>query len=355
MLKKRKWMYMLCVIIIVLLTSVYFNRQVLASVGFDWFVQDRIEAGLKDSYKPVEGREPTPAPTDAPKPEKEDPYSILLLGVDQRTSETGRSDTMLYTVVRPQDGNILMISIPRDMYVELVGKDRSDKINAAYAYGGAGMAMDTVEKFLNSPVNHYATINFQGFRDVIDTLGGISLPITEDIVNKDPLHEHFVIKANQDSYDGNDALNFVRYREDAGGDLSRTERQHEFLHAMIDKATNLKQWSKIPTLIGILGDNFSTDIPPEKLVDLAQSMLQQSNRNLYSHTMLGNGHRLVEGGPWYYFADEDDLAEVETMIQSWLDADTPAASLILPSEYASEQKEVQGPPSPDASAATGTE
>lgn len=336
---RRKWVLAGSAVLVVIIITGYFNRGALAMTGFDWFVSSHVEKQLEQTYKPVEGREPVQVSTVN---KQEDPFSVLLLGVDQRGQEIGRSDTMIYTVVRPSDGDLLMVSIPRDMYVEIVGKDTEDKITHAYAFGGAGMAMDTVEKLLDAPVHYYASINFEGFRNVIDAMGGISLPIEEDMVNNDPDHEKFVIKGGQDSYDGQDALYYVRYREDAGGDISRTERHQVFLNAMMDKATEMKQWSKIPELIDIMGDNFSTDIRPEKLVDLAQSLLQAEERNIYSYSLIGEGHRLVNGGAWYYFAEEEDLAKVQTMVDSWLDAETSAVGLILPDKYVTqENKEVQ--------------
>lgn len=347
--KKRRWWIVTIVSLAVIFTSVFLNRGTLAMLGFDWFLEDRLEKEMVQTYKPIEGREPVPVSTVKEKPE---PFAMLLLGVDQRGNETGRSDTMIYTVVRPGDGDMLMVSIPRDTHVEIAGRGREDKITHAYAFGGAGMAMDTVSKLFDAPVHHYASINFEGFRKVIDTLGGISLPIEEDMVNDDPDHEKFVIKAGQPSYNGIDALNYVRYREDAGGDMSRTERHQIFLNLLIDKAKQMNQWSKIPELMDIMGENFSTDLPPRQLIDLGQAMLKAENRQIYSHSLVGSGRRLESGGAWYYFADEEDLADVRTMIKSWLNADTPASELLLPEKYSAEQdKEVQ----PLGSGGTGSE
>jgi polyisoprenyl-teichoic acid--peptidoglycan teichoic acid transferase len=326
--RKKKIFYTIGAALILLLAVAYINREAIAMAGFDWFVQDSVEKKLENTYKPVEGREPKPVNVDKT---KQEPFSVLLLGVDQREHEVGRSDTLIYAVVRPSDGNILLVSVPRDSYVDIVGRDREDKINHAYAFGGAGMSMDTVEKLLEAPVNHYATINFEGFRDAVDALGGISLPIQKDIINKDPNHDYFIVKAGQPSYNGLDALNFVRYREDS--DMNRTERQQQFLHAMIEKATAMKSWSKIPDLLDIMGNNFSTDMRPNQLVDLAQSLLVQKQRTtMHSHTLQGEGRRLKSGGTWYYFLDEKDLSEVRSMIKNWLDGDTPSSSLILPDQ-----------------------
>ncbi|OMF25814.1 transcriptional regulator [Paenibacillus sp. FSL H8-0548] len=328
---RRKWIYLSSSVVLILLAVVFFNRTALTMLGFDWFLQGHVEKQLEQTYKPIVGREPVPVSTID---KEQDPFSVLLLGVDQRGKEIGRSDTMIYTVVRPSDGDILMVSIPRDTYVEIVGRGREDKITHAFAFGGAGMAMDTVAKFFDAPIHYYASINFEGFRNVIDTLGGISLPIEEDMVNDDPDHEKFVIRGGQDTYNGQDTLNYVRYREDAGGDMSRMERHQIFLNLLMDKAKQMNQWSKVPDLMNIMGDNFSTDMLPQQLVDLGQGILQAKERNIYSHSLLGNGHRLKDGGAWYYFADEEDLTKVQTMIKSWLNADTPEASLVFPDKYA---------------------
>ncbi|WP_338553748.1 LCP family protein [Paenibacillus sp. KS-LC4] len=334
---KKKWIYTLCAAVLVLGTAGYFNRGALAMLGFNWFLSDQVAAGLEQTYKPIEGREPIQVGN-----VNTNPFALMLLGVDQRGKETGRSDTMIYTVIRPKDGAILMVSIPRDTYTEIVGKNKEDKITHAYAFGGAKMAIETVENLFDQPINYYAAINFQGFRDVIDAMGGISLPIAEDIINKDPDHEKFVVKGGQDVYNGNDALNYVRYREDAGGDMSRTGRHQIFLNQLLDKASEVGQWSKIPDLIDIMGENFSTDIQPDQMIKLAQQLLQQDNRTIYSHTLKGEGHRLTNGGAWYYFADKDDLSKTQAMIGSWLNPDTAKQNLIMPDEYTSKVQKPVG-------------
>ncbi|WP_219834663.1 LCP family protein [Paenibacillus sp. R14(2021)] len=330
-----KWLAAIIAFVVLGVALGYYNRSALAMWGFDTFLSHSVAKKLEGSYKPLEGR-PMPVETVY---RKEEPFSMLLLGVDQRDKEIGRSDTMIYTVIRPIDGAILMISIPRDTYVDIVGKTTKsgeqwqDKITHAYAFGGANMSVETVEKLFGTGVNHYATINFAGFRDVINAMGGISLPITEDLVNDDADHEKFVVKAGKDLYDGTEALNYVRYREDAGGDTSRAGRHQVFLNAIMNKASNVSQWSKIPQMIEIMGSNFSTDLTPEHLIDLAKSMLQSDNRTIYSHTLKGEGHRKVSHGAWYYFADEEDLAKTSALIEAWLDPAKTKAQLPLPEDY----------------------
>lgn len=313
------------VLFIVAIGVVYLNRGALSALGYDWFLSDKVEASFADSYQPLKDRD------EVAKPEVEKPFSMLLLGVDARANEQGRSDTLIYTVVRPQDGRVLMLSIPRDTYADIVGEDKKDKITHAYAFGGAEMAVNSVEKLLDAKVDHYATIDFQGFKQVVDTLGGIPLPITKDIVNKEADHEKFVVKANQDVYDGVDALNFVRYREDAGGDNSRTIRNHQFLEALMHKASSLKQWTNIPEILGIVGDNFATDLPPEAMSQLAKQFLQEGHQ-IRSYTLKGDGKRMGTQNLWYYVTDEADLTAVRSTIAEWINPETPVDQLSIPSD-----------------------
>jgi len=324
--KAKRWKIVLVSAVsaaIVLAGLGYANRGTLKAWGYDWFLSDKVETSFADSYQPLNDRPETP------EPEVREPFSLLLMGVDARAKERGRSDTLIYTVVRPKDGNVLMVSIPRDTYADIVGKDKMDKITHAYAFGGAEMAVNSVEKLLDAKIDHYASINFQGFVKVVDTLGGIHLPIGKDIVNKGADHEKFTVKANKDSYTGVEALNYVRYREDAGGDMSRTERNRVFMEELIHKASSLKQWDKIPEVLGIVGDNFSTDLPPASMSELAKQFLQ-TGHEIQSYTLKGEGQRMGKQNLWYFVSDEQDLDAVRATIATWLNADTPASELTVP-------------------------
>ncbi|CAM4302354.1 LCP family protein [Paenibacillus tarimensis] len=326
----QKWTAGILAAVLVLGIIGYFNRTALALWGFDTFLSGSVKKKLEKSYQPLEGR-----PETEPVSYKEmKPFSLLLLGVDQRKNERGRSDTMIVTVVRPEDGAVLMISIPRDSYVEIPGRSRPDKITHAYAYGEAGLAVQTVEEMFDMHVDHYATINFEGFRNVIDAMGGIKLPIKKDIVNNDAMHEKFIVKGGQQIYNGTDALNFVRYREDAGGDISRTQRHQIFLNAILNKAAEMNQWAQIPELIDIMGDNFTMDIVPDEMVELGKALLASNSRTIYSHTLKGEGRLLhSNGGGWYFFVEEEDLDKAKGWVDAWLNDSTPLSSLPLPDQY----------------------
>ncbi|MCR8844412.1 LCP family protein [Paenibacillus sp. SC116] len=314
----KKWWILLAVIVLVLVGGFMFRKQ-LALLGFDLFLQDKVEESLNGSYQPIDGK---------PEVSREvtEPFSTLLLGVDQRDKEVGRSDTMIYSVVRPKDNKVLLISIPRDTYTKIIGYngDVKTKINHAYAHGGVKMSIDTVEDLLGTKVDHYATVNFQGLKDVVDAMGGVKLPITEDIVNKDPNHEKFRIEGNKPIYNGQEALYYVRYREDS--DMNRTMRHRIFLEAMMNRAVELDQIHKIPDLIGIMGKNFTTDMRPSYMIDLAKTMFQNAGAPIISSYMLhGEGQRM-DGG-WYYIPLEEDIEYVQQLIKNWMDPNAQPSDL----------------------------
>lgn len=335
--KKNKGKIALITLLVIVLIGAggYVFRKQLTVMAFDLFLSGQVEEKLQKSYAPLEGEQPKPVV----KEQDFKPFSTLLLGVDQRKNEPARSDTMIYAVVRPKDSRVLLISIPRDTYTEIVGKGKEDKINHAYAFGGEKMAKDTVEHLIGAPADYYAAINFQGLREVVDALDGVKLPITEDIVNKQKDHEKFTIKANKPLYDGQEALNFVRYREDS--DFNRTKRHQVFLSALVDRMLELNQVSKIPDLMDMLGDNFKTDMAPSTIIDLSKQILLNEAPAINGFTIMGKGIR--KNGIYYDQANEEDIAFAKQMIDSWMNPDTLVDQLLVPaSRDAASKKDSDG-------------
>lgn len=313
------------IIIILIGAGAYIYRKEMAVLAFDLFLSGQVEETLERSYAPIEGDEPKPV-VEANQEIK--PFSVLLLGVDQRDKEPARSDTLIYSVIRPTDSKVLLLSIPRDTYTEIVGRGKEDKINHAYAFGGEKMSIDTVEKFLGEDVGYYAAINFEGLREVVDALGGVELPITKDIVNKEKDHEKFTIKANKPLYDGQEALNFVRYREDGGN--NRTKRHQVFLGAMVDRMLKLDQVGKIPELIGMLGNNFKTDMTPSFIIELSKKLMLNQRPEIKGFTINAEGKRMK--GVYYDIVIDEDLEYAKQLIENWSDPNTKVNELLNPED-----------------------
>lgn len=301
----KKWVIISLIALILLASTGFWYRKELSVFGFNAVLKKEVKTTLDKSYKPVgiENKIPILGVSE--------PFSLLLLGIDQRKEEPSRSDSIIYSVIRPKDGKILLLSIPRDSYTNIIGRDVTSKINSAYAYGGAKMSIDTVENLLKNKVNYYAVVNFNGLKDIVDAIGGVKLPITEEFLNNEGLR----VEANKPMYYGPDALSYVRYRGDS--DYKRTERQRIFISSLMDKVLEFKNISKIPELIDLAGSNFTTNMDSEFILNLAENVYLKDSPPTFENYMLqGNGK--MRGTTWYYDIDPEDLEYVQDLISSWL-------------------------------------
>ena len=215
--------------------------------------------------------------------EHKERVNILLLGIDKRPDElVSRTDTMILVTVDPNAKTAGMLSIPRDLWVSVPGYDE-DRINKAYYFGdqfkypggGPALAMKTVQYNLGIPVHFYAQIDFQGFRDIIDTLEGVDINVPATI--DDPKYpdsnygyDPFYIEAGQHTLDGYDTLRYARTRATGGADFDRAKRQQQVLLAVRDKALQLGIIPKIPELWNTMSGTVETDLQLVDILELAQ-------------------------------------------------------------------------------------
>lgn len=205
----------------------------------------------------------SPRPTPVKLKNKE-PFSILLLGVDERPEDSGRSDSILVATVNPKLDSVKLISLPRDTFVNLPQNKGKDKINAAYAYGGINLAVQTVEKYLGIPIHYYAKINMEGMVDLVDAVGGI------DVVNEYPF-ELDGVSLDKGSYslDGNQALQYARMRkQDPAGDFGRQERQKEVIQKVVEKGLSITSLTNFNSIFQAVGKNVETNFTGSELWDL---------------------------------------------------------------------------------------
>lgn len=331
--RKKILLYTLAFVIIAGVGSFIFRKELMI-FGFDNVVAPAIEQTLKESYVPLEEAGDSGSQTTTTASDNEHPFSLLLLGTDQRGKENGLSDSIIYTVIRPEDNKALFVSIPRDSFAEIIGAEnvkgarKKNKINSAHSYGGPQMSVDTVKNLLNVPIEYYATINFNGLVGVTDALGGVELPITKVIENKSPDHEKLRIEPNKPIYSGEEALMYVRYREDS--DFKRTERQRIFLKSALDRMKKIDNILNIQNIIEIAGSNFKTNMKSDFILDLAKKVIIEGGTpEITSHMMQGEGSHTDQ---WYYILDEDDIKHTHDMIEIWLDPESTEAELVTASE-----------------------
>ncbi len=191
--------------------------------------------------------------------------NVLLLGIDARGGEEdARTDTMMLVSVDPDLKKAVIISIPRDTRVTIYGSE--EKICVANVYGGTDLAKREVEELLHTHVDYYAKANFEGFEEIIDILGGVTIEVEQRMYRPS---ENIDLQPGLQTLNGRDALSYVRYRSYAMGDIDRTTHQQKFLTAVVDKVTQPSTLLKIPALLGAVRENVETDMPMSKMIQMA--------------------------------------------------------------------------------------
>ena len=222
-----------------------------------------------------------------------DPFTIALFGVDsdeKRKQQGGgeRSDTIMVLSINPKEKKTELVSIPRDTKAEIAGRGTEEKINHAYAYGGPNMAVKTIEKLMNVPIDHYATIDMDGLHDMIDTLGGV------DVVSNSTFTmgaNHFV-KGEKTHVDGDAAMDFIRSRKEDG-------------------AASASSITHFNTLMNQIQKNVKTDL---KLGDLntIRTKYKDANDQVNRHQLEGEGG--IQNDGLYYFIPSDASKNENTQL-----------------------------------------
>jgi len=232
---------------------------------------------------------------------KRDPISILLLGVDQRAGDRGRSDSLILMTVNPKDQSMKMVSIPRDTRTEIVGKGTTDKINHAYAFGGVDMAVNTVEKFLDVPVDYYVQVNMESFKDIVDAVGGVT--VNNDL-NFD--YDGYSFKKGDLTLDGKEALAYSRMRkQDPRGDFGRQMRQRQIIEGVIEEGASVQSLANYGTILDTIGTNVRTNLTFDDMKQI-QSNYKDARRNVEQLQVDGKGEK-IDG--IYYYAVSDATRE----------------------------------------------
>lgn len=251
--------------------------------------------GLPDIFtsqgnaEPVTSEQPgAPQPTpdlsgDSPSWNGVDRINILMMGLDYRDWLTGegpsRTDSMMLVTIDPITKSAGMLSIPRDLWVEVPGFEHN-RINTAYFLGetyrlpggGPGLAMQTVENLIGVPVPYYAVIEFSAFERFIDEIGGIEILVPERMKISPLGRDSYWLDAKSYLMDGPEALAYARARKTAGGDFDRAERQQQVLMAVRDQVLELDMVATLlgraPALYQDLRQGIQTNLTLDQLVAL---------------------------------------------------------------------------------------
>lgn len=300
--KKRKWFKVTGIVLLLLLVSggIY---------GYTVYksLTDAVETMHLPLQREISEKRPEPVVL-----EQKDPFSVLILGVDERKGDRGRSDTIIVLTINPINNSVKMLSIPRDTRTEIIGKGFEDKINHAYAFGEVPMAMDTVENFLDIPIDYFVQINMEGFEDIVDAVGGVTVQNDLDFSVgefKFPIGE---LKLN-----GEEALSFSRMRyEDPRGDFGRQTRQRQIIQAVIKEGASLTSLTNFSNIFSALGSNVKTNLTFEQMIDIQKNYKSVGN-NIQQMEIKSQGTKI--DGIYYGLVSLEEKQRIQTELRTQLE------------------------------------
>lgn len=239
------------------------------------------------------------------------PVNLVLLGLDQ---EGIRTDTILFINFNPMNSELNILSVERDTKAYADGK--YCKINALYAMGGEEYVMQIMEQITELPVHYYVTLNFEGFKKIIDVFGGVEFDVPFDMDYDDPTQNlHIHLNKGRQLLDGAKAEQLVRYRKGnrhgegyIDGDVGRIQTQQKFLKELISQKLKLIYLSRINQLFAILDDNMKTNITISDVKYYLPGIAGINTEKVGTFTMAGDSS--FEDGVWYFFYNKKKTLQI---------------------------------------------
>ena len=243
-----------------------------------------------------------------------EPFSVLLIGLDKEEGniEKGRSDSLIVLTVNPNEKSMKMVSIPRDTRTLIVGRGTEDKINHAHAFGGVEMSIPTVENFLDIPIDYYVKLNMQGFKDIVDAVGGV------EVNNSFAFSQSgFTFPEGKVSLNGTEALAFSRMRkQDPRGDFGRTDRQKQIVQAIIKKGASFSGITNLDSILSAIGQNVTTNLSTSEMLDIQKNYKEAIN-DLETLQISGSGTMI--NSIYYFSVPEEERLRVSNVFKDHLD------------------------------------
>lgn len=312
--KKRLIISFLSLIVIILLlagSAVYYYFNTYSKINYTPIVENKEELEIT-----VETEEKINIFKDS-----KNIINVLLLGTDQREADTAsRSDSIMIASIDPANGNIKLASLMRDTRVDIQGHGK-DKLGHAFAYGGPALALKTVNKNFEMNLTYYATIDYIGLLNIIDSVGGVMIDVKDyelewanicitDIAKLNGTENTPVTKAGMQLLNGQQAVGYSRIRKAGDGDYERTERQRTVLSAVLNKVTKMNV-TQVPNLINTFAPFVETNITSTYLLKIAVSVLNSGISDIIQSrfpTDQSSGGKIINDR-WYLVYDKEDTIE----------------------------------------------
>jgi len=248
------------------------------------------------------------------------PETTLVIGVDKGSvpgEVESRSDILMLVSVSPDGKKSAVISVPRDTRTAIAGHG-TQKINAAHAFGGPALTIQTLKEFTGLPINHFVEIDFNGFKQIVNAMGGVKMNIPKAI------HDKYAgdVPAGDVVLNGDQALALVRARYSmASGDLDRIKNQRNFLQAMLGTVARQRNPFKVMSVVDAVSKNVKTDLTFLKMLSLGRRL---HGGNAQMSTVPGEPK--IIGGLWYYIADMPAFQQMLTTFESKQEVPQDAAN-----------------------------
>jgi LCP family protein required for cell wall assembly len=246
--------------------------------------------------------------------------NFLVMGSDALNKGANRADFIMLASIDLESGEFGILSLPRDTRVKIPNKEGYHKLNSAYAYGGAELLQETIEESLKVPIDYYVSTDFNGFRDIINTLGGVEIDVAKRLKYIDQAGGLYIdIPAGKQTLYGQKALEYIRFRHDDLGDIGRIRRQQKFLKSVMDKVFTPKILLKLPQLIRHLVDNIETDLPVTKGFKLATILtddFKNLNKDKIEMKTLPGRPKYIDGISYWLPDKEESEIVISNLIRS---------------------------------------
>lgn len=275
--------------------------------------------------------------------------NILLLGVDSNGADSDlwvgtRTDTMILLNIDPKTKTVNAISIPRDSKVYLPQGMGIQKINAAHAIGGVGMTIKTVEDTLGVKVDRYIMFHDEGVRAIVKALGGVDIYVEKNMhYNDNAGHLHINFTKGKHHLTEKDAVEYLRFRHDAMGDIGRTQRQQWFLRGLLADLQKPETIARLPKIIAVANKYVKTDMTPYEMTQYAALAKHFDMDNIEIAMLPGSPNK--HGYISYWILDPEKTQEVvDRLIYRESDVgrkETYTASIMSSADNASEARELK--------------
>jgi len=245
---------------VLLVLGVIVGVLVIGVCGYGYYLYHTVNKTADKIYRPLKGISSDDLPLKKNVSAVKS-LNILILGVDERKGDKGRSDTMIVATLNPQTHSMLLTSIPRDTRVQIPGRGGFSKINAAYAYGNEELSVQTVEKYLHINIPYYVKMNMEGVAGLVDAVGGVTVHNDIQWTDTGIYKKGYVYRKGDIFLDGPKSLGFVRMRhQDPRGDFGRNLRQREVIQGLLHKGESFTSVTKVDDVLNVLGNNVSTNL-----------------------------------------------------------------------------------------------